>query len=398
MIKEVKKLQQLFFILLALAIPTSVAITSICSVVLVFLWFLDYNFSYKLKAILSQKHNIFLFALIFLYSIGVFWGEYHSYYFDQIQRLSLLLLLPVLSTTKLFMGTLRIAVSCFLAANFLAAIFAILVNNELMLPFFDFFLTAIDRPMFSAFLTYNYHNILLCFSTIISIYLFAISQGKIKILYLFITFVYAISIYTEAGRAGHILFVLICIYFSIYFFRRSFLRFFSSITLLFLLLFVSYNYSHTFKYRTDSLIYTLNNNGFNKKNNVIDSRYMFFNESIKRIVDAPLIGYGSGSFGTIFKNEVDHPYKFTDSTKPHNQYLYVLFELGLCGLLLLILIFYYQIRDLLNKKASKLFIILPLSFLFIMLFDSYLFVHTIAAAYIFLFSVFNRNSFKVNSF
>mgnify|MGYP003332399610 CR=1 FL=1 len=47
---------------------------------------------------------------------------------------------------------------------------------------------------------------------------------------------------------------------------------------------------------------------------------MFFNESIKRIVDAPLIGYGSGSFGTIFKNEVDHPYKFTDSTKPHNQY------------------------------------------------------------------------------
>ena len=121
-----------------------------------------------------------------------------------------------------------------------------------------------------------------------------------------------------------------------------------------------------------------------------DIRYVFFRESLNKIIKKPFFGYGTGSFGTIFNNEVNTGHKFTVSTTPHNQYLYVWFELGIGGLCLLLAIFYYQIKDLLGKKHGLHRALLPMSFLFLMLVDSYFFIFILTIAYIYLYTIYSR--------
>ena len=95
-----------------------------------------------------------------------------------------------------------------------------------------------------------------------------------------------------------------------------------------------------------------------------DIRYVLVKESITRILMKPFMGYGTGSFGTIFNNEVDSDYLFDQHITPHNNYLFVWFELGILGLVLLLSIFYYQIKELFKKQDGIHRVLLPFSFMF----------------------------------
>ena len=75
---------------------------------------------------------------------------------------------------------------------------------------------------------------------------------------------------------------------------------------------------------------------------------------------------------------------------PHNQYLYVWFEIGVLGLLFLIFIFYFQAKQLLKQRDGYFKVSLPLSFLFLMLIDSYLFIFILITAYIYLYILYSR--------
>ena len=90
------------------------------------------------------------------------------------------------------------------------------------------------------------------------------------------------------------------------------------------------------------------------------------------------------------KDAPNRQYNFNGHRTPHNQYLYVWFELGILGLVLLLLIFYYQIRELLKKHDSIHRVILPLSFMFLMLVDSYFFIFILTVAYIYLYTIYIR--------
>ena len=76
---------------------------------------------------------------------------------------------------------------------------------------------------------------------------------------------------------------------------------------------------------------------------------------------------------------------------PHNQYLYVWFELGFFGLLLLLLIFALQIKELLKKKDSFYRLLLPISFMLLLLVDSYFFIFIGTITYIYLYTIFRNH-------
>ena len=133
-----------------------------------------------------------------------------------------------------------------------------------------------------------------------------------------------------------------------------------------------------------------------------DIRYVFAKASLNKIFDKPVLGYGTGSFGEILKNDTslekfitswkkhykEHP--FDKHTTPHNQYLYVWFELGIFGLFLLLFIFYNQIKELFRKEDGIHRVLLPLSFMFLMLVDSYFFIFILTICYIFLFTIYSK--------
>ena len=81
--------------------------------------------------------------------------------------------------------------------------------------------------------------------------------------------------------------------------------------------------------------------------------------------------------------------QYTWNQTSRESYL-VWFELGILGLLLLLSIFYHQIRELLKKKDGVHRVLLPLSFMFLMLVDSYFFIFTLTIAYVFLFTIYTR--------
>ena len=110
------------------------------------------------------------------------------------------------------------------------------------------------------------------------------------------------------------------------------------------------------------------------------------------IVDA---GQEAGSFSSIFKKETKTTYDLNKHKTPHNNYLYILFELGFIGLLFFLSIFYFQIKELLNKDSLNTEkILLPSFMLFLMLFDSYMFIFSITLFYIFMYKIFTQLDFK----
>ena len=151
-----------------------------------------------------------------------------------------------------------------------------------------------------------------------------------------------------------------------------------------------YNTTNTYKERINSTTHVIKNKGIELRTDQKDPRYMFISESLKRIIKKPVFGHGTGSFGTVFQKEVVHTYNFTEKTTPHNQYLYVWFEIGIFGLILLLMIFYDQIRELIKTEEGVHKALLPISFLFLMLVDSYLFIFTLTITYIYLYIIYSK--------
>ena len=388
--KLIVRVQQVLFILLGFFIPTSIAITNLIIGLLALCWILERNFKAKFDIIKSSKWMIAVFVLIGFYVLGLLWGDQHLNAYWLFQRLALLLFFPVLMTMNLNQATIKIAVFAFLGTAFISALSSIAINNNIILPLGNYLSFIEILWSNSAFISYNYHNIILALATTLSLYV--LIEKKSKYSYCLLVFIpaYAISIFTELGRAGQVIFNLSVFFYIIYYNRLNLWRLFALLLLLFSFQFVIYNSTNLYKDRLDTIVNVIKNKGSRGEGKAKDNRYVFVRESLSRIFEKPIFGYGTGSFGTIFYEEVKSKHIFDANITPHNQYLYVWFELGILGLVLLLLIFYYQLKELFRKKDGIHRILLPLSFLFLMLVDSYLFIFTITVCYMFLYAIYCR--------
>jgi len=390
MSKSIVRVQQFLFVLLGVFIPTSIAITNLIIGLLALCWILERNFKAKFDIIKASKWMLAVFALIGFYGLGMLWGDNHLNADWQFQRLALLLVFPILITMNLKQETIKRAVFSFLGTAFISAFAALAINNNIILPLGDYLSFIDPSSRNSAFITYNYHNVILALATILSLYVLIEKKSKYTYLLLLFILVYAISIFTERGRAGQVIFNLSAVFYIIYYNRRKLLRLCALLILLFSFQFVIYNSTNVYKDRFDAVSNIIQNNGDRGEGKTEDIRYVFIKESLSSILEKPIFGYGTGSFGTIFENEVKSGHYFDKYTTPHNQYLYVWFELGIFGLVLLLLIFYYQIKELFRKKDGIHRVLLPLSFMFLMLVDSYFFIFILTICYMFLYTIYSR--------
>jgi O-antigen ligase len=388
--RVVNKAQQVLFILLGITIPTSIAITNLVIGLLALCWIIEWDFKNKFKTIKASKWMLSIFALIALYGLGMLWGDTHINADWQFQRLALLLVFPVLGTMNLKQETIRNGVVAFLITTFISAIVSIAINNNIILPIDEYFSFINYDWRISAFIKYNYHNVLLSLAFTISLYILIEKKSKYKVALVLFIIAYSISIFTERGRAGQVIFNLSALFYIIYYNRKHFLRLLAFIILLFSFQFIVYKTTKVYKNRFDAVSNIIINKGEVGKGKIEDIRYVFVRESFNRILEKPILGYGTGSFGKIFNDEVDSGHDFYPHTTPHNQYLYVWFELGILGLTLLLFILYHQIKELFRKKDGIHRVLLPLSFMFLMLVDSYFFIFILTIAYIFLYTIYSR--------
>ena len=387
---RISDLKNFFFILLGFSIPISVAFTNILIVVYSLTWIFEGDFPKKIKEIKSVKWISSLLLLMSFYFLGMLYGDMHNDYSYVIKRVLLLLFFIPIVISELKPKTYILALHAFLISNLTSAIIAIGINYDFINPIFD-------NSAITAFLKYNYHNILLSFSALLSFLMFLKSKSKYSLLYIVLILIYSFSIFNEAGRAGQLTFNVFFIFYAI-FLLRSKLKF-SILIILFLIIvnFFSYENSRIFKHRVDHLTHIVQNDGQKKNKNSVekDIRYLFTKKGLQLISKKPIFGYGTGSFSSVFKLEIETSYDLNKHKTPHNNCLYILFELGLIGLTFFLSIFYFQIKELINKdliNTEK--ILLPLFMLFLMLFDSYMFIFSITLFYIFMYKIFTHLDFK----
>ena len=390
MSKLILRAQQFLFVLLGVFIPTSIAITNLIIGLLALCWIFERNFKAKFDIIRSSKWMLAILALIGFYGLGMLWGDHHLNADWQFQRLALLLFFPILMTMNLKQETIKRAVFAFLGTAFISAFTAIAINNNIISPLGGYLSFINPSWRNSAFITYNYHNVILALATTLSLYVLIEKKSKYTYLLLLFIVVYAISIFTEIGRAGQVIFNLSAVFYIIYYNRRNLLRLCALLVILFSFQFIVYKSTTVYKNRFDILSNIIQNNGDRGKGKPDDIRYVFVKESLKRIIEKPIFGYGTGSFGTIFNEQVKSGHIFYTHTTPHNQYLYVWFELGILGLVLLLLIFYLQVKELFRKKDGIHRVLLPLSFMFLMFVDSYFFIFILTICYMFLYTIYSR--------
>ena len=150
---------------------------------------------------------------------------------------------------------------------------------------------------------------------------------------------------------------------------------------------LAYNISDNYKNRLDTTYHRLSN--IDKKEiQQKEPRFVLASWTIKEFIQKPILGYGTGSFKFNFDNGPAYREGYARHMTPHNNYLFVLYELGLIGFVLLVLIFYYKIKSLILRKYKYHTILLPISFLFLMIIDSYLYIFSILAMYIYMYTLF----------
>ena len=390
-------LKNIVFVLLAFTIPVSVAFTNVFLVVFLIVWLLEGDFIRKIHVFKSNKWLWSVLVLTIMYFLGLMYGHNHNDANYVLQRVSLLLMFIVFTTAEIRQKSYHYALTLFLFTNLISATVSILINNEIIEPISSYISIISSENSISAFLKYNYHNILLSFSSLLSFMLFHLSKNKYSFLYLLAIPIFCLSIFSEAGRAGQLTINVFMFFYAIYFLRSKIKYSISIFFFLILVNYSSYNNSTVFKYRVDQLNHVVQNNGEKKnpKAKEKDIRYLFLNESLSLIKERPFFGHGSGSFSSILISNTNSSYDFEKHKTPHNNFLYVFFELGIFGFLIFLSIFYYQIKSILKNSNMKIHsIILPLFYLFLMLFDSYLFIFTITVMYMFMYKIFSEIDLK----
>ena len=384
-------------ITLAFFAPISIFVTDVALFSLAILWIFEGQFVSKWNKIKSSPWILSLLALLFLYVVGMFWGTNHQFAEWVFQKSTLLLLLHILYTLNFNKRDVKYSLFAFLSATTLSALIANLINLGWINHLFKYSSFFAKNWHYPAFMTYTDHNVFLAFSLLITFFLLynTFSNKKQRIVLIFISILFLLSLYTENGRTGQLAYILIFLSFSILtFWQKKSLIFISVLSLVAINL-TAYFLSPHFKNRIDSIRVQLSQLEKNKVNS-LNTRYYLYTYSYDKIKEKPVIGYGTGSFVKEFSSISEHATKILSGVHktPHNNYLFIWFELGLLGLLVFLSIFFFQLKAYMSLNQGYFRMIFPAVFMFIMLTDTYLLNHNTAVLYCYLSFIFSSYSFE----
>lgn len=378
---------QYLFILLGVVIPVSPGVTNIIIGLIIVLWFFHGRLIEKINIIFSHRWVVFIFLLLVFYILGLLWGDNHDNSIWIFQRLALILVFPVFLTLNLHQKTLKNGVKAFLATLFIISLIAICINLNIINHLSEYISFVNERNV--VFSTYNYHNIFLALGFLILMSVIFENKSKNIFIPIFFALIYFISVFSESGRAGQLLIIVFSIVYIFYYNKKKIYKLLLYLAAFFLTQFLIYNYSDVYNERVDTTIYRIQNNGVKEIGQERkDPRYVFTKWTVKKIIEKPILGYGSGSFKKIFDKELNVNGYYNRDMTPHNNYLFVMFEIGLIGVFLLIMIFYYQIKYLGRNSVKIHKMLLPLTFIFLMFIDSYFFIYSIMMIYIYLYIIY----------
>lgn len=369
--------------LMALALPLSTSALSILAILILVVWFVEGGYRQKLRTIIANPVAVAVLLYLALFGIGLLWTSELASGLDVLKKYWKIMLLPVF-LTALRWELRRVYVGFFLAGMTIAMTMTYLAWFGL-LHYSDVTTTHLTRGTFHVI-----YNPLLAFA--IYLLLHELVWGQVRAIVRWplvgLACLMIFNMFITEGRAGQMVFFVLLGLFCLQNFRKNILQ--GVLILVFCLpaiFAVGYQFSPIFHERVEraysEIVHCKSN-----PNTSVGLRLLFWQNSWEIIKKDPWLGVGTGDFQSAYVeiNKQQSP-RMEATDNPHNQYIFVLCQLGLLGLLGLLGIFGTQIRQAMLQRDGweRVRLAFPLFFLTIMLTESYLIISGTG----FLFSLFS---------
>lgn len=374
--------------LLALSLPVSTSAVSVLAILICIVWVAGGQFKDKLNEIFRNEVTAALLLYLLLHVIGLLWTDDKASGLAVLQKQWKLMFMP-LFLTALQPEHRRRNIYFFVAG---------LVAGMCMtyLAWFDLFHyggVTPDHPTRRLF--HVVYNPLLAFGFYLVVH--EVLWGGLatwkRWLFCGVALCMAFNMFITEGRAGQVAFFVMLGLLLLQFFRKNRLKgIVIAVVLLPLLFTAGFKFSPTFHKRIIQVGEEIESFKENP-NTSIGLRLLFWENSWEVIKKNPLLGVGTGDFKAEYgkvNKKASPTMVVTDN--PHNQYVMVLCQFGLLGLVSLLAIFFLQFRQAftLQDGLERIRVAFPVLFLVIMLTESYLIVYETG----FTFSLFSAILYK----
>jgi len=393
-----QKLRNFSFLALGFLMPFSAAAISIFMLLVILLTLLDsksYQRIYNnLKTPLFQSFVLF-FAL---HMIGFYWLEVESINWHKSWMIWMIPIL-VVSVNK---NIARKGVYAFVIGMMFAEIYVYYnifsIWKEYLNGRYGDFLLPISHIAYNPFLAVS-----------VGLLLTTLLAGQYKNIRLIVAIIFLITMvanmFMTGGRAGQVGFIFIWIAISYYYLRKNTIGLFGILISLVFVLIIAWNFSPVFQDRTlkaidEVSLYRENvektlETDINNSSTSVGLRLHFNEHSLKLLKDSPVLGYGTGSFENVFNKYSDNSQELIFKTSnPHSNHMLILVQFGIFGFLIYLNMFYQQIRaaNLMPREYEfrAMAFVLPLFFILISFYDSYIWGHHTQALFAYLTAIFYR--------
>ncbi|MCF6186289.1 MAG: O-antigen ligase family protein [Desulfobulbaceae bacterium] len=362
-----------FAVMLAFSIPLSTSAVSVLAVLILTAWIIGGDYSRKWAVITKNPVSLALLFYLGLFFLGLLWTQNISTGLEMIEKQWKLLLFPVLLSSLVYSHRRRYVVS-FLAGLTVAMLLTYLAWFDIL------HYGGVTPEHLTRRLFHVVYNPLLAFGFYMVCHevLWGKRSGIGRLVLILLAGCMAVDMFITEGRTGQVVFFVLLGLLFIQFFSRSKLKAVLFILLILPLTFAAgYQLSPTFQNRVDAAGQEIRE--FNENPNTsVGLRLLFWKNSWRIIRAHPLFGVGTGDFQSSYAEvnaELSPDMVATDN--PHNQYVFILCQFGILGLLSLLTIFFAQIHQAVTCKDDwrRIRIAFPVFFLTIMLAESYLVIY-----------------------
>ena len=424
-------LNNYLLLLLGFFISVSIYVTDVIILLLCLSWLISGNFRVKIKSIVSNPITCSTICFFIYFLISHLWSN-ENMFNTLTQKQSLLLLVPILYTLNFDNKYIENTKYTFLMGLLINILFSIMQYFTQLKYFIK--TGHYENEIFArGFLDHFDYAVFLCFGIFLICSL--ILKHKKYIFYLILAAIFFIALLNSYGRIGIISFLIFLPFFLITLKKSKYIYFI--ITILIVFITVGYFSFSPFKNRIQNTIHSIQllknppsldekieldaiylakkdstkltqeyfKNQILKNKLWIESienkkpqyetsmgqRYILIKNSIQLIRERPIFGFGANKFSIIYNSQFPNKQN-TEIKHPHNNFIFIMIELGLFGCFFLLSIFYFHLKKFwMSKEKTFMAFLLPTFFMFIMLFDNYFLNHnTLTLFCLFSFIIFSN--------
>ena len=326
-------------------ITMPIALANGASILFLISWLLSGDYSKKFQIIKETPFALLSLLLFLLFFIGAFYSEVATG-----EALSILkkyrefLLIPLILSVFTDKTWQRHAYMAFMLS----------VTISIVLSYIKWmgWIQIGDPLLNSTFRGHIFHSIYVS----LYIYLLAVIYQKkdflifqtLKIQKIAIIILMAIAavnlFYLSIGRTGYVIFFSLLMLFLFYKYKRNIKVLILSGFVVVLMVILTYHFSQIFNERINIALSDITKYQNNDANTSLGMRFIFYQSAIEIIKQKPILGHGTGTFKqaqikVLKQKNIPDLYIISH---PHNEYLMVTIQLGLVGLLLLLVVWYKQ--------------------------------------------------------